>query len=245
MLYRLREPLRRALHRLPALLPSACALCGMDDTAALCAGCRDQYFAQEKNRCRLCAVPLSTPGDTICGACLSLPPAFDATIAACDYSVPLDEIVLSFKFGHRLALAPMMAEVLCDKAMLHRDHPMPTLLTAVPLGPRRLAERGFNQALELAKPLSRRLGVPLVPRLLVRQRETGAQALLHPDERHKNVRHAFIPAAAVLDSLAGAHVGVVDDVMTTGETLNEIAATLKRFGASRVTNYVFARTLPA
>lgn len=245
MLHRLREPFRRALHRLPALLPSTCALCGMDDIAALCAGCRGQYFAPQKNRCRACAVPLTAPGDTVCGGCLSRPPAFDATIAACDYAVPLDEIVLSLKFGHQLALAPMMADVLIDAAMLRRDHPMPTLLTAVPLGPKRLAERGFNQALEIARPLSRRLGVPLLPQLLARQRETGAQALLHPDERHKNVRSAFIPAAASADRLAGAHVGVVDDVMTTGETLSEIAATLKRFGASRVTNYVFARTLPA
>lgn len=124
------------------------------------------------------------------------------------------------------------------------DQPLPALLTAVPLGPRRLAERGFNQALEMAKPLSCKLGIPLYPRLLIRQRETLPQSLLHPDERHKNIGGAFALSHSFLDRVRGKHVGVVDDVMTTGETLEEVASVLKRFGAARVTNFVFARTLP-
>ena len=84
----------------------------------------------------------------------------------------------------------------------------------------------------------------MAPRLLSRERETRAQSLLHPDDRHHNIRSAFIVSSKAIDLVRGAHIGVVDDVMTTGETLNEIAATLKRFGAARVTNFVFARTLP-
>jgi ComF family protein len=245
MLYRLREPLRRALHRFPALLPSSCALCGMDCRDSLCAGCRSRHLVQGVLRCRCCATTLDSADATQCGDCLSRPPAFDATVAGCDYAAPFDDLVLELKFGHRLALAPMMADVMRDAILLCKGHPMPELLTVVPLGAKRLAERGFNQSLELARPLSRQLGIPLAARLLTRQRETGAQTLLHPNDRRKNVRNAFLPSGDMLDRMRGAHLGVIDDVMTTGETLNEVAATLKRFGAARVTNYVFARTLPA
>lgn len=170
-------------------------------------------------------------------------PAFDATIAAADYAAPVDQLVLGLKFGSRLDLAPMLARMVADAARHVQAPAMPTLLTAVPLGPRRLAERGFNQALEIAKPLSRALGVTLDARIVSRLRDTRAQALLHPDERQKNIRKAFLIEGSAIDRVRGQHVGVVDDVMTTGETLNELAATLKRFGAARVTNFVFARTL--
>lgn len=180
----------------------------------------------------------------MCGECLKHPPAFDATIAAADYAAPMDQLVLALKFGARLPLAALMANMLRDAALQRQELPLPTQLMPVPLGAKRLVERGFNQALEVARPLSRSLGVALTPRLLSRERETRAQSLLHPDDRHRNVRGAFIVSAEAIDLVRGAHIGVVDDVMTTGETLNEIAATLKRFGAARVTNFVFARTLP-
>ncbi|WP_286758400.1 phosphoribosyltransferase family protein, partial [Ralstonia sp. RL] len=187
---------------------------------------------------------LPAAGGTLCGDCLRQAPAFDATIVAADYAPPVDQLVLALKFGNRLELAPLMARMLRDAALRAQKLPLPSLLTAVPLGSGRLAERGFNQALEIAKPLSRALGVALAARLTERQRETAAQALLHPDERMRNMRRAFIVSSHALERVRGAHVGVVDDVMTTGATLNELAATLKRFGAARVTNFVFARTLP-
>jgi ComF family protein len=174
------------------------------------------------------------------------PPAFDATIVAADYAPPTDQLVLALKFGSRLALAPLFARMLRDAILQARTEniSLPTRLTAVPLGPQRLVERGFNQALEIAKPLSRSLGIQLAPQLMSRLRDTHAQALLHPDERHKNIKGAFVVMPHAADDIKGQHVGVVDDVITTGQTLNEIAATLKRFGAARVTNFVFARTLP-
>lgn len=182
----------------------------------------------------------------LCGECLKQPPAFDATIVAADYAPPIDQLVLALKFGSRLALAPLFARMLRDALLQARmqDVGLPTLITAVPLGTQRLADRGFNQSLEIAKPLSRSLGIKLVPKLMTRQRDTRAQALLHPDERHKNIRNVFAVSSHAIGSIKGQHIGVVDDVITTGETLNELAATLRRFGASRVTNFVFARTLP-
>lgn len=235
------------LTRLPALLPSSCALCGMSCHAALCDGCHRQFFSVRQHRCTQCAMPLlDASGVTHCGACLKQAPAFDATIVAADYVPPIDQMVLALKFGGRLALAPLFARLLRD-ALLQRqvaEFSLPTIMTAVPLGSQRLAERGFNQALEIAKPLSRKLGIKLAPALISRLRDTQAQALLHPDERHKNIRNVFVVAPQAIDRIRGHHIGVVDDVITTGETLNEFAATLKRFGATRVTNFVFARTLP-
>lgn len=244
MLSSLRHWSVRLLARAPALLPSSCALCGCAQSGVLCGSCRTAYFERTSVRCRQCAVPLAGQDNGFCGTCLQRHRAFDATIAASNYAPPVDQLVLSLKFGGRLDLAPLMADMLRDAALRRRDMPLPDLLAPVPLGPSRLAERGFNQALEIAKPLSRHLGVRLAPQLLVRQRETRAQSLLATDERDLNVRGAFIVAANSVDSLRGRHVGIVDDVMTTGETLDEVAATLKRFGAARVTNFVFARTLP-
>ena len=174
-----------------------------------------------------------------CGECLKQPPAFDATVVATDYAPPADRLVLALKFGNRLAVAPLFAQRLHAAT---KGIAVPQLLTAVPLGPQRLVQRGFNQALEIARPLSRRMRVKLEPGLVARHRETLAQSSLHPDERQKNIRNAFVVPAPAMGRVYGRHIGVVDDVMTTGETLNELAATLKRFGAARVTNIVFART---
>lgn len=225
------------------LLPNACALCGGDSDDAMCAGCEEQFFgaAAAIARCACCANPLPAAG-TLCGVCLRHPPAFDRTLVAADYVLPIDQLVLQLKFGHRLALAPLCARLLRDAVLRQDDIALPALLCPVPLGPRRLAERGYNQALEIARPLARSMGVALEARLLHRVHETAAQSSVTPAERQANIAGAFaVPDAALV---AGRHIGVVDDVMTSGRTLNELAATLKRHGAARVSNFVFARTPP-
>ena len=201
-----------------------------------------QFFSRQRARCRCCAIPLQTAdANTLCGDCLQHIPSFDATVVATDYLPPSDRLVLALKFGNRLETAPLLAQLLGAAAA---ETALPDMLTAVPLAARRLMDRGFNQSLEIARPMARALGIPLDARLVARQRETQAQALLPPEQRRRNVRQAFVVPAAAMERVRGRHVGVVDDVMTTGETLNELAATLKRFGATRVTNFVFARTPP-
>jgi ComF family protein len=242
---------------LRGLLPSSCALCGQvcdemrgeqhdeSDDNMLCAGCAAQFFGNDAviARCRCCANPLPEPdAGTLCGTCGTHPPAFDVTLVAADYAIPVDQLVLQLKFGHRLALATLFARLLRDAVLRQPGFVLPALLCPVPLGPRRLAERGYNQSLEIAKPLARNLGVALHPRLASRVRETVAQSSVAPEQRQQNIAGAFaIPDAALV---RGRHVGIVDDVMTSGRTLNELAATLKRHGAARVSNLVFARTPP-
>jgi len=248
---------RGAAAVLRSLLPASCALCGASGGEMLCAGCAAQFFGGDAAvvRCRRCANPLPgaaagidpPPGadagvDPLCGACRVHPPAFDVTLTATDYAIPIDQLVLQLKFGHRLALASLFARLLRDAVLKQPGFVLPALLCPVPLGPRRLAERGYNQSLEIARPLARSLGVALHPRLVSRVRETVAQSSVAPEQRQQNIAGAFaIPDAALV---RGRHVGVVDDVMTSGRTLNELAATLKRHGAARVSNLVFARTPP-
>ena len=130
----------------------------------------------------------------------------------------------------------MFAELLARRVR-HHQLPQPDLILPVPLSVERLAERGFNQAMEIARPLARRLGVPVRDEA-VRLRHTPPQASLPMDERHHNIRNAFhIPV-----ELSGQVVAVVDDVMTTGATLNDMARALKQAGARSVVNLVVTRT---
>ncbi|MES3022301.1 MAG: ComF family protein [Pseudomonadota bacterium] len=228
-----------------ALLPSSCALCGGHSDDCVCAPCHAQFITPRRTRCWQCANPLADfDAGRKCAACLVRRPAYDATVVAADYAAPVDQLLLQLKFGGQLALAPWFARVLAASVRAQPALVLPNVLCPVPLGPRRLQERGFNQALEIARPLARTLGIPLRARLAIRARETAAQSSVAPQERVGNLRNAFIVAPDALAMVRGQHIGLVDDVMTSGHTLDELAATFKRFGAVRVSNFVFARTPP-
>ncbi|WP_402720218.1 phosphoribosyltransferase family protein [Janthinobacterium rivuli] len=229
------------------VLPAQCALCGIGCPQVLCPPCRAQYLGQGRGqlrpRCRQCANPLDDVA-TLCGRCLRQRPAYDATITAFDYAAPVDQLLLQLKFGARLALAPLLAELLHVAIQQQPAWQAPQLLCPVPLGPARLAERGFNQALEIARPLARLLDVRLHPRLALRVRDTRAQSGVAPQERQANLAHAFAIAPEHAPSLQGCHVGIVDDVMSSGHTVNALAAACKSAGAARVSILVVARTPP-
>ncbi|PHV38730.1 ComF family protein [Janthinobacterium sp. BJB304] len=231
------------------VLPAQCALCGMGCPQVLCPPCRAQYLGQGRgqlrHRCRQCANPLADiEVAQLCGRCLRQQPAYDATVTAFDYAAPVDQLLLQLKFGARLALAPLFAELLHVAIQQQQEWQAPQLLCPVPLGPARLAERGFNQALEIARPLARLLDIPLQPRLALRVRETRAQSGVAPQERQANLAHAFAIAPDHAALLPGCHVGIVDDVMSSGHTVNALAAACKRAGAARVSILVVARTPP-
>lgn len=172
----------------------------------------------------------------MCGACLRHPPAFDAAQAALSYRFPVDAMLRRYKYSGLLAVADLIGGLLSVRtAHLTR----PDLLIPMPLHPQRLQERGFNQATEIARGLSHRLIVPVASEACSRLRPTVPQAGLSLDERRKNLRGVF---GCHLD-LTGRHVVLVDDVMTTGASLDALARVVREAGASRVECWVAARTL--
>jgi len=216
-----------------ALLPQDCLLCQASSGASLlCADCARELPANT-SACPRCAAP--GPCATECGACLADPPHYDASRAAFVYAYPVDALIQALKYGGQLALAGLFARELQRRIVGAREA---DLIVPLPLHPQRLAERGFNQAAEIAKVLSRRCGIRMDARLARRVRHTAPQTGLPWRERATNMRHAF----ACDRDLAGLRIAVVDDVMTTGATLDEFARTLKRSGAARVENWVIART---
>ena len=211
------------------LFGGSCYLCRGAADAMLCAACDADLPRLRLPACPRCA--LDSPHGEVCGRCLGDAPHYDATVAALAYEFPADALVHSLKFRGELALAPLLAGLLLPKlGTLDIDCVVP-----VPLSPARLRERGYNQAVEIARHLDRgRLELELC----VRERDTPAQVELPYAERKRNVRGAFRCTRA----LPGARIAVVDDVMTTGATLDEIAMTLKAAGAAHVVNWVVART---
>jgi ComF family protein len=213
----------------------SCYLCRGAADGVLCAACDAELPRLAGPACPRCALP--SHGGALCGRCLAQPPAYDATVAALAYEFPADVLVQGLKFRGELALAPLLGELLA--ARLPRGARADFILP-VPLAPARLRARGFNQALEIARALADATGSRLAPRLAERSRDTQPQLELPPEARARNVRGAFHCG----ERLERAEVALVDDVMTTGATLEELAATLKRAGAARVVNWVVARTAP-
>jgi ComF family protein len=226
---------RTTIRALGGLLPQDCTVCGQGSgDRLLCAACETDLPDLAGPLCPVCATP--TADGAVCGACQASPPHFDATTAAFRYAFPIEHLVQGLKYRHRLPLAGWLAEALAARI----DAAGIDCLLPLPLSAQRMRERGFNQAQEIARPLARRLGLPLVSDACYRVHDGAPQASLPWKERQANIRHAF---ECRLD-LSGKRVAVVDDVMTTGATLNEFARTLKLHGAGRVENWVAARTLP-
>lgn len=221
-----------------ALLPLRCMLCAAPgvDGLDLCTACRADCPANA-TRCAQCAVPLPMSA-THCGACLARPPPFAAAWVPLRYAHPLDLIEARFKFHGDLAAGRVLAGLLVAAARTDAPPSLPSLIVCVPLHPNRLRERGYNQALELARPLAAALDLPLAATALERTRATTAQTGLDAGERRRNLRHGFsVPEGIALP----AHVAVFDDVMTTGSTLGECARVLRRAGVQRVDAWAMAR----
>jgi len=215
------------------LFGGSCFLCRGAARGILCPACDADLPRLAGTLCPRCALP--SPGAALCGRCLADAPRYDATVAALAYRFPADTLVHALKFRSQLALAPLMGDLLIEAIRERID-----LVVPVPLSRERLRERGYNQALEIARHVAKARRARLELTIVIRERNTRAQADLPWSERARNVRGAF----RCERSLDGAAIAVVDDVMTTGATLDELAATLKRAGAARVVNWVVARTFP-
>lgn len=226
---------RRLSARLEVALDTRCPVCGARTHTRLCNACfRDLPW--NDHACRQCARALPDLPASLCGACSRQPPSYDSAHAAFTYAWPVDRLIRRFKFNADLATGRILALLLGTYLDLHQIR-RPDLLLPVPLHHRRLAERGFNQSSEVARILRRRLDTKMAFDRLLRIRATPAQSGLDRATRQRNLRRAF----ECRGSLSGLHIGIVDDVMTTGSTAQAAAVALKRAGAVRVDVYALAR----
>lgn len=197
----------------------------------MCEPCLADLPWLPKARCPVCALP--GPGSASCGHCLKEAPAFTRTHAVFSYGFPVDRLIQRLKYQENLMLAPLLGALLAQ----HLQNELPDIWLPMPLHARRLKERGFNQAVEIARELAARTGIPMQAGWATRVRDTPPQAGLKREARKKNMRGAF----ACHENVAGLHVGIVDDVMTTGSTLDALAEALKASGAKEVSCVVVAR----
>lgn len=221
-----------------ALFPPTCILCGdrgQPPALDLCPGCADD-LPRNRHPCRQCATPLDSNTHEVCPDCMTRGRPFARSVAPYVYAYPLDHLVRTFKYDGVLAYGRVLGTLLAGH-LAHAGEPLPELLLPVPLHVSRHRERGFNQTIELARHVGSLLDVRMDPWLCERVRATGDQTELSARQRRKNVRRAF----ALPRRLRATHVALLDDVMTTGSTVAEMATQLVRGGVKRVEVWAVAR----
>jgi ComF family protein len=229
---------------LDLFLKQSCLLCASQDGGklGLCTACLHDLPWHTAPHCPQCS--LLSDG-LLCGSCLNTTLSFDATQALFTYNYPLDRLLQHYKYQESLPLANTFAALWLDKKSSNisdyqNKKPAIDLIIPMPMHKERLKQRGFNQALEIARLISKHMQIKLDFTSCLRTRLTPPQASLPLEERMKNIRGVF----QCNKNMQGLHIALVDDVMTTGASLNELAKTLKQAGAAHVECWVIARTLP-
>jgi len=219
------------------MLPAQpCVLCGnMNQDGLWCRACDLALPYLNGRHCPVCALP--TPTGEVCGQCIKRPPQFKSTVAVFGYAFPVDKLIQSMKYGEQLALAHAFAKKMGER---FKKDSLRDLLIPMPLHPAKLRERGFNQSLLLAAKIARDLDLKLLPDACQRIRDTEPQSALPWKKRKDNVRDAF---RCDFD-MTGKSVALVDDVLTTGASLDALAKAVNQQGAMEISAWVVARTLP-
>lgn len=230
---------------LDVILPPICHICHSfipnADTLHICPTCRDRLPLVASPLCPLCGIPFAGGGSNhCCGACLTHPPHFDTARAHFLYEGPIRDLIHSYKYNQRTQLRYPLALLTLEGLSGFLAEQVPHVIVPVPLHRSRLRQRGFNQAVLLGKILSRRLSLPMLPDTLIRARPTEPQIELSAAERRINVKGAFTVGRP--DRVEGKRILLLDDVMTTGSTMDECARELKKAGAEMVIAATIART---
>jgi ComF family protein len=223
------------------LFPPACVLCGKPghNHQLLCAGCAPEWpLIDLAQACPRCGKPET--GGEICGGCQTHPPSWDHAIVPFPYAPPVDDLLRQFKFHNRLAAGRLLTQRWLEAFQSRPDavtHALPDCIIPVPLHPKRIRERGYNQSLELLRTLAPTLGVPIRPDAAQRVRATPAQMGLSAKDRQHNLDGAF-----VINMPLPRHIALFDDVITTGSTLAELSKTARAAGAEVIEIWAIART---
>jgi ComF family protein len=218
------------------IVPAACRLCGAPaEPGEVCASCRAS-LPWNRISCPRCALPLRSSHAHPCGNCGSEPPQQDAALAPFRYETPIAQAIAGLKYHARFGEARWLGAAIAEAAA-QRDDPLPDLLIPVPLHASRLRERGYNQALELARGIRRVLPIAIDWRSAQRTRPTADQIGQKAVDRRREVRGAF----AVGPAVRGRHIALIDDVMTTGSTVDALARAARATGAARIEVWVAAR----
>jgi ComF family protein len=222
--------------------PGHCLVCHEWGTGVICQRCTTRWARPAPLRCQRCAINLRglPHADGICMDCEAHSPEFDRALAALDYALPWSRLLARLKFQDACHLAPWLAERL---AAAWRARPQAAgVILPMPISRARLRERGYNQSGLVAQALGARLGLPVAHDVLQRPRHTARLMQLDPARRQAEIAGALCVNPALRRRVIGRHVAVVDDVMTTGATLNEAALVLREAGARSVSAWVVART---
>ncbi len=223
------------------LYPDVCLYCNGkgEDGLDLCRRCYEN-LPWITHACMRCASPLSGASAAVCGACSNRDLYFDSALAPLLFDQFVRDAVYQFKFSNKLNYGILLARLL-ERHIRKQDLTAPDVLLPVPLHRRRLRKRGFNQALQIARTLNKSLNSSISFKDVRRIRETHAQMELPAAERYANVRNAFALRTSK-PLFKGKCVAVIDDVMTTGSTVNELAKCVKKAGAEKVHVWCVART---
>ncbi len=230
---------------LDSILPPLCHICHDHipdaDTLHICPTCREHLPLVASPLCPVCGIPFVGAGsDHCCGACLTHPPGFDTARAHFLYEGPIRDMIHAFKYNQKTYLRKPLALLIVEGMSEFIAGQNPHFIVPVPLHRSRLRQRGFNQAVLLGKVLSHRCSLPMLPHVLTRTRPTEPQIDLPAAVRRLNVKGAFTVTRP--DCVAGNRILLLDDIMTTGSTMNECAKELKKAGADVVTAVTIART---
>lgn len=226
------------------LLPSICVLCNeiTHDDVDLCQACYDE-LPWLYQACIQCASSLDANANNIplCGQCLKIPPPFDQTIALCSYNEPMISFINLLKFSGQLKYARLLNKLFIKYLMskpLYLQN-LPDCIIPIPLHANRLKERGFNQALELARLVSKHFAIPLMHNVCQRIRATDPQSLIHANNRRSNIKNAFV----ITQPINLKHIAIIDDVVTTGTTVAELSQLFRKIGVEKIDIWCYARTM--
>lgn len=211
------------------------------DHQDLCLPCQ-KALPWLKNACPRCAFPLTETNDkhALCGDCLKNSPQYSRTIALFSYQFPIDHLISGLKFANKLIYCQILGNIMAETITnYYQNKPLPEIIIPIPLHVQRLKERGYNQALELAKPIAKKLQIGLDRYSFIRIKTTKAQALISAKQRKQNIKNAFLPRKTINYK----YVAIIDDVVTTGNTVREFSNILIANGIQKIDIWCCARTI--